>query len=235
MDRRPPQLNEVVCRCRIGCACAASRDGGEGGVDGGGHLAGVSLALPPSAGDDGSDDGASVNGDEGPAEHKIEVGDFGLVSLKAIHQALAKHQRCTCHRGILPETDDYPFSALNSPAASGILLGDSMTAQLSGDERNMSSSLALSTRSGGSSQNGAIGRFSPSAFLGLMGEHFDFEVPHANTPPLSYFHSTPIWLGHERGYCFNMDIGVSYGMLYPPELSIGDSAALVDHSEYDMW
>lgn len=189
--------------------------------------------LAESADEGGSDHGGSVNGDEGPAEHKIEVGDFGFYTVQTIQLALTKHQRCTCRCGILPDIEEYPFSALNSPSASGILSGDSMIVELSGGELSMSSSLVQSTGSG-SYQSSASGRLSPNDYLDQMGEHFTFEAPHVHTPPPSLFNGPPIWLGHERGYCFNMSIGNVQALHYPPELSMGDSASSTDHSEYGM-
>ncbi|KAK5127194.1 hypothetical protein LTR85_008556 [Meristemomyces frigidus] len=235
VDRRPPQLNSVVSRCRIGCACAASRGGGEGGSDGGGLVAGICSMHSTSADDDDrSDFGGSVNGDEGAAGHKIEVGDFGLVGLKEIYTALARHQRCTCHGGVLPDETDYPFTGLNTPEGSGFLPGSSMIVELSGDERSMSSvSLPLSGYSE-SSQGGGFGRFSPDAFVGFMGGHFSGELSRAPTPPPTLFTAPPMWLGHERRYCFNTEVGTSNAMHYLPELSIGDSAGSTDGSGSDI-
>ncbi|WPG97410.1 Hypothetical protein R9X50_00018500 [Acrodontium crateriforme] len=49
-------------------------------------------------------------GDEGLEDHKVEVGKHGLVSIREMYLALARHRGCTCHGGVLPDEDDYPFS-----------------------------------------------------------------------------------------------------------------------------
>lgn len=126
----------------------------------------------------------SVDGDEGPGDHLIEVGDFGMVPLRAIWSSLARHRRCTCHGGVLPGHDDYPFSNVASPADSGVLTSSSsMVVEPSSTEASMSSSeSSLSTRS-----------VSSNALFAHVGGAFDEgHDTVGNSSPL--FIRSPIWL-----------------------------------------
>lgn len=224
-SERSPQLNKVVCRCRCGCACASSR-GGENGDSGGGGQAFElpNFALPESADDNVSEDGSSsVNGEEG-VDHEVEVGDLGLVSMRTIFDALAKHRRCTCHGGVLPDSEDYPFTAFNSPAVSGMSPTDSMIVQLGGNDRSMSSLSLLSARSG-STQSSARAMGSPGFLVGHTGGQFDhLELAHSVSP---HFVRTPLLLTQEDTL-----FGMAHDVHYPTELSIGDGESR-GHIEYD--
>lgn len=224
-SERSPQLDLVVCRCRCGCTCASSRGEGENNDDGGGATT-VRLPIAAAVNDAASEDGDSIKGEEGVAEHMVEIGDMGMISFRAIHVALARHERCTCHVGMLPDTDDYPWTGYNSLAASGRLSNSSMRAQASGDERSMSS-LSLPR----SAYSAATRSTTSSGFVRSVGGHFDHET--AQPPLRTYFTNSPMFLNHEREFCLNMEIGIEY---YAPELSIGESASMSSgHMEYDMW
>jgi len=107
---------------------------------------------------------SEVNGEEGAREYLIEVGDFGLISLGLIHRALARHQRCTCHWGILPELDDYP--SFDSTIPSGFHSpGESLIVEQGSSDQSLASSQVLSLRSRGSSVFDQMGSgFSVQAF-----------------------------------------------------------------------
>ncbi|KAK5708980.1 hypothetical protein LTR17_020206 [Elasticomyces elasticus] len=210
-SHRPPQFDKVACRSRHGCACACSRDRRQ---DDENQLVADFLArgTRPS----GLEDGGSVNGEEGLDDEKIEVGDLGAISVRVIKIALAKHQRCTCEVPIA--------SGCSSP---GFVSNGSMLVEQSDDGMAMSTaSLPMSAISG------ATRSTSPGSYVRFMGGLFDLEI--AQPVPHHYFTRTPVFLGHEAQFCMNMDIGLEYRMLYPEELSIGDSASS-GHSEYDMW
>jgi len=213
-SHRPPQFDKVACRSRHGCACACSRDRRQ---DDGSQLVADYLArgTRPS----GLEDGGSVNGEEGLDDEKIEVGDLGPVSVRVIKVALAKHQRCTC---------DVPMpTGYSSP---GFVSDGSMLVEQSDDGNH---SMAMSTASlPMSAISGATRSTSPGSYVRFMGGLFELEI--AQPVPHHYFTRTPVFLGHEAQFCLNMDIGLEYRMLYPEELSIGDSASS-GHSEYDMW
>ncbi|KAK5132780.1 hypothetical protein LTR08_008665 [Meristemomyces frigidus] len=167
---------------------------------------------------DGYDDNHSVNGDEGAAEHKIEVGDFGYVSPKDIYTALAKRDRCTCHGGILPEGENYRSTAFNSLETSGFLPTDSMLI-----EHKESPSAALSA-----SVESLLSGTGSDAYLG-MGGHLTLPAPMS-----SVFQTCQGWSSHGRAYFSSVEVGMSSGTHYPAEINIGDIAGSADHSEYNL-
>ena len=73
--------------------------------------------------DDVSIGDGSVNGDEGPEDHLIDVADLGVVPSRTVERTLARYRPCICGRpcicreGITPPPWD-PFSLLASPADS---------------------------------------------------------------------------------------------------------------------
>ncbi|KAK5710840.1 hypothetical protein LTR15_012817 [Elasticomyces elasticus] len=204
---RPPQFDTVACRSRHGCACACSSDRVRRLEDGSQLVADyLARGVRPS----GLGDGGSVNGEEGLDDEKIEVGDLGAVSLRVIKVALAKHQRCTCD---VPMPTGYSSPGFDSDG--------SMLVEQSDDGDH---SMAMSTASLPMSAISAVTRStSPGSFVRFMGGLFDIEI--AQPVPQHYFSRTPVFLGHEAQFCMNMDIGLGYCMLYPEELSIGDSAS----------
>lgn len=235
-SERSPQLDKVICRCRCGCTCSSSRGDidAESGGGGGQHLQVLRHAITDF--DITSDGGhAQIDG-----EHSVEVGDLGVISVRVIMDALAKHSRCACHIGVLPPAEDCRFPPCLYPSASGVFSSDSMAVECGAGGSDITgggSTAALSSRSGsGSVRSGTFRSFSPCAFA-FLGEHFEGQgsSPIAPVPLHHHFTATPVWLTHEREFSFTMEIGVASELLHLPELSLGDSASSLDHSEYDMW
>jgi len=220
-SERSPQLNKIIARGRQGCACAASRGGRQVPVDGGTQIVRADTASVAE-----SDNGSSVNGEEGLDDHKVEVGDFGYVSVRVIYAALAKRLHCGCN---CVRKDDYPFTASNSPAASGYPSGSSLIVEHdSGDEDSMNMSISsLAPSADGTGTRGT----SLGGLVRHMGGPFEFDIVH--TIPANNFIRTPIILGHEAQYCLNMDIGMGYRLFYPDHLSIVEGSSS-GHSEYNM-
>ena len=219
---RSPQLNKVVCRCRSGCACASSRGDGVSDSDGGGFATSQDMRLPIAAIDD---DAGSVHGDEGVADHSIKVGVHGMIKIKTIHVALARHEQCTCHpRG---HTSPATFIDGVDTTEEDYLVASSAYASLGGEKRY------LSPRAGYSRSPA-----SPSATSGnlVVGAGGMFEQDESIDPSASLFLGQPLWLGHGRGGDASLDFGdvQRLGFRYPQSLSMG-SVISSDHSEYDMW
>lgn len=209
-DLRAPQFNEAnrSCHCGCGCACGAG-DGNDAGGDAGSAMdmnREMSQAFEEANSETSSTYGdETAKADEGTEPHLIEVGDFGLIPLELIHRTLAKHSRCTCHHGLLPGDEDYPFTTYNSPNASGFLTpGDPSNSMIveatsSSGDQSMMSSQVLSICSGGSS------------LLEFMEGAFDFvQVPIFR--PLSLTPEVPF-------------------IRYPIDIDISESNFI----EYDIW
>jgi hypothetical protein len=221
-SERSPQLDKVICRCRCGCACSSSRGGAEIESDGGGCAVQGAPGFDSAASDTASDDGRSVNGDEGAhAEHEVEVGDLGMVKIKTIMTALARHRRCTCHpRGPgMPYADDDACFGIDSMTSLGFFPTDSMIAEHGSDLSRVTSMGSMSVHSGSTRS------MDSSGFMPCVGEHLEM--------PAYHFTATPILLTQEISFPLNVNAGLHY-MRYPMDLSMSDSASTV-HSEYDMW
>lgn len=148
-----------------------------------------------------------ISSDEGPEDHLIEnhlihVGDIGYIPFHTIFQALAKHDRCTCHHGfgIPSSTDDYPFTTLPSRMGSRAPTRQgSMIVELGSEEHSLASSL-LSLQSRNSSVFGLTGGWTThDAFTG---------------PAMGVYILNPLRLTPE--------------LAYPMELSISDDDSLHD-------
>ncbi|KAK1075826.1 hypothetical protein LTR74_000234 [Friedmanniomyces endolithicus] len=221
-SERSPQLNKVICRCRCGCACASSRDGNDMNCDGGGQRMDTARYMCCTTDSTESDDGVS---EEDPKDYKIEVGDFGFVSVKAIHLALAKQSRCTCHCSVLSESEVFTFSNRSPLDGSGFLSDDSLIVEAGSNSEH---STTMSTSSLGI----AAYNTSPGDIVGFMGGQFELLLPR----PVSqdFFMRTPLLLGHEPQSCSNIQLGSECHHYFPEGFSIGDSASS-GHTEYDMW
>lgn len=99
----------------------------------------VGCAQPDEVVDDGKDSMHGVVGDE----HAISVGDLGMVSIKDVFAALARHKRCTCHDGVLPSDYSYPLS----PHISSSSTSDSMHIDYCNSDDGTSSISSLSMQS----------------------------------------------------------------------------------------
>ena len=186
---QPPNLNPTVRG--HGCGCECTQNIGEGDSASSSSNDGRTSCHQTADSEEESDfddnmlvdDDHSINGDEGPEEHLIEVGDLGMLPVRMIRSSLARHRRCTCLWGLDDGQDDYPNSNFASPADSGILpsLG-SMVVEVGSAELSMSSSeISLSTRNASS-----------SALLAHMVGAFGDE--RACFPaPGSLFTQSPIW------------------------------------------
>ncbi|EMC93416.1 hypothetical protein BAUCODRAFT_239923 [Baudoinia panamericana UAMH 10762] len=221
---RPPQFDTVNCRSRIGCTCTSCRGEGQSdGAGGGGSLTNSTPALSYVRSDTASEDGNSVEGEEGVADHHLWVPEHGWISIRAFNTAQSKHELCTCHNGVLPESNDYPFG---SPSASGSLANASMKVESSGDEHGLDAYtlFALSQWDTCTSSSG---------ILPYVGQHFHGETVKSCATP-HHFTAPPLKVTHEREFCRNMIIGVSYDELpYGLDLSISEDAT-GDHSRYDV-
>ncbi|KAK0966095.1 hypothetical protein LTR91_017712 [Friedmanniomyces endolithicus] len=167
-SERSPQLNKVICRCRCGCACASSRDGNDMNCDGGGQSMDTARYMSCTTDNTESDDGGS---DEDAKDDVVEIGDFGLVSIRAIHMALAKQNRCTCHGSVLSESEVYTFSTRSPLDGSGFLPDNSLIVEVGSNSEH---STTMST----SSLGFAAYNSSPGDIVGFMGGQFELLLPH---------------------------------------------------------
>ncbi len=221
-SERSPQLNKVICRCRCGCACASSRDGNEMNCDDAGQTTDTARYMSCTTESTESDDGLS-EGD--PKDYKIEVGDFGFVSVKAIHMALARHSRCTCHGSVYSESEVFTFSNRSPLDGSDFLSDDSLIVEAGSNSEH---STTMSTSSLGI----AAYNTNPGDIVGFMGGQFELLLPHPVSQDV--FMRTPLLLGHEPQSCSNIQLGSECHHYFPEGFSIGDSASS-GHTEYDMW
>ena len=124
LSNQPPNLNLAV-RGHGGSPDGGQNigEGDEGGSesDGDSHMQDGSVMDYDLVDDESLDENRSVNGDEGLEDHLIEVGDLGMIPIRTVMISLARHRRCTCHAGVIPPADDYPFSVIASPTDSGII------------------------------------------------------------------------------------------------------------------
>ena len=213
---RFPQLNQI-CVCGRGCACGES----PGRYNEHGAL-GADTARQLHDLDGRESDASSLSGDEGVEDHLIEVGDFGMVSMREIHAALARNERCLCR----PPTEEYPVAPVTLPAGSGADSPNSMDVGMSSGEHSTLSSMILPPRNA-----------SPNTLVMQVGSAFSQDSIFQPTPA-SHFIAPPLWLNYQRAFCFNLDIGMnagmSAGMRYPTDLSI-DETTESDRSSHDFW
>jgi len=154
------------CTCGCGCECVFDRNKGDLLLDLRGETVSGQLAGFAGMEKDGAEDNPSVDGDQGVAERMIQVGDFGLVSLRDIHMALARHQRCTCHSDVSSDGDDCPSST-----GSGYMSQNSMIVRLgSGSDLSRVSSISHIA----SSYSGSMRSLSSTA-LGFVGANFEID------------------------------------------------------------
>ncbi|KAK0896570.1 hypothetical protein LTR57_022496 [Friedmanniomyces endolithicus] len=205
-SERSPQLNKVICRCRCGCACASSRDGNDMNCDGGGQSMDTARYMSCTTDNTESDDGGS---DEDAKDDVVEIGDFGLVSIRAIHMALAKQNRCTCHGSVLSESEVYTFSTRSPLDGSGFLPDNSLIVEVGSNSEH---STTMST----SSLGFAAYNSSPGDIVGFMGGQFELLLPHP--VPQDLFVRTPLLHGHEPESCSKIQSG-SECHPYFPEVS----------------
>lgn len=154
VDRRAPQLNEANSSCHCNCPCARGTANGEQ------TPANVSASLDVKQEDAQSDTSSTYgdeanNHDEGAEPHLIEIGDLGYTPIDQIYRSLARHNRCTCHCGLLAGEGDYPATTFNSPTASGFISPSDSASMIveanSSSDQSMVSSQVLSICSRGSS------------------------------------------------------------------------------------
>ena len=212
---RPRQLNPAVPahggngegRQNIGHGSDVDSDS-DGSFHHGGRVNGMNHDDRVS--EDGHD---SVDGDEGLEGHKIRVGVHGRIGLRTIFDALARHEDCDCHSGVVP--DEWPFPNVNSPAFSGMESPDSMCAEHGSAEDSLASSVIF----------GLARNPSPTDMLRFVGEYFSDVV--LTTMPISHFTATPLALTPE----LILARGTERPVHYPVDLGLSED----DHSEYDMW
>ena len=210
MSHQPPNLNLTVPG--HGRSCEGGQNIGEGD-DGSSDSAGEAAAHGRNDGvhaefefaDDASIGAErSVNGDEGPEDHLIEVGDLGMVPIRTVMRSLARHGRCTCHSGVIPSADDYPFSLTSSRNNSGIFSQHSMTVEVGSSPPSMSSSCVSFGHYSSSSAS------LPGVFDFLTGGACDEDI--AFFPLPFNFIRPPIWLSPT----------LECQTHYPPDLSESD-------------
>ena len=200
----PPQLSATVPG--HGCPCEGCQNIGDGDKRGCNGLTGLRVIRSTSDNGRLSDDERSVNGDEGPDERRIDVGDLGKMPLRALQSCIERHRRCVCRLGCLCDVIDLKSHSdfrltVTSPELD-ILRSRGSVAMNVGDPVSSStaSEVSFSTRSTSSS----------CLVAHVTGGFGEGETLHSAYGPNFIHH--PIWLGP----------GLQLGTMYPLRIHEAD-------------